>query len=227
MYNLLNIDTDHWLKDRLNDPALTFEKVMSADHNEVYRIISSSGKYFLKRGIGLKAEYDRLIWLEDKLPVPKVVGWHQVDGEVDELLTTAIEGQNLAELAHQVDKDDFVLWLAKALHQIHSLDTTDCSFGEKKEGYIFTHGDACLPNFIFQGGKLTGLIDLGDSGINDPKVDLAAAVWSLDFNLGKGLGASFLKAYGVATPTEKYAEELADWYYEKRTDEIHSYNNQG
>jgi aminoglycoside phosphotransferase len=40
------------------------------------------------------------------------------------------------------------------------------------------HGDACLPNFV---------------RIDSPEIDLAAAVWSLDHNLGPGFGGAFLR----------------------------------
>lgn len=32
----------------------------------------------------------------------------------------------------------------------------------------FTHGDACLPNFLTQGGQLTGIVDLGRAGRHAP-----------------------------------------------------------
>jgi aminoglycoside phosphotransferase len=34
-----------------------------------------------------------------------------------------------------------------------------------------THGDACLPNFLTQGGLLTGIVDLGRAGVTHPAQD--------------------------------------------------------
>jgi len=48
----------------------------------------------------------------------------------------------------------------------------------------FTHGDACLPNFLTQAGHLTGIIDLGRAGITHPAQDWALALRSVRHNFG-------------------------------------------
>jgi aminoglycoside 3'-phosphotransferase-2 len=48
----------------------------------------------------------------------------------------------------------------------------------------FTHGDACLPNFLTHGGLLTGVIDLGRAGVGHPAQDWALALRSLYDNFG-------------------------------------------
>ncbi len=213
--------TEVWAKKSIDRNSLdSIETVMSADQNSVYKITTGNTTYFLKDGPKLMPEHDRLIWLDGKLPVPKVIDWRETKNGSHQLITSGIKGENLAELANKVDRTDLINWLAQTLHTIHSVDITDCPFGEKTEGAVFTHGDACLPNFLFENGQLQGIIDLGDSGINDRKVDLAAAVWSLNLNCGPGYGVPFLKAYGIDSPTEEYAAELADYYYNEYTDVI-------
>ena len=48
----------------------------------------------------------------------------------------------------------------------------------------FTHGDACLPNFLTQDGALTGIVDLGRAGVAHPAQDWALALRSMHDNFG-------------------------------------------
>jgi aminoglycoside 3'-phosphotransferase II len=48
----------------------------------------------------------------------------------------------------------------------------------------FTHGDACLPNFLTHGGVLTGVVDLGRAGVGHPAQDWALALRSMRDNFG-------------------------------------------
>jgi aminoglycoside phosphotransferase len=48
----------------------------------------------------------------------------------------------------------------------------------------FTHGDACLPNFLTRGGLLTGIVDLGRAGVAHPAQDWALALRSMRDNFG-------------------------------------------
>ena len=48
----------------------------------------------------------------------------------------------------------------------------------------FTHGDACLPNFLTEGGLLTGVVDLGRAGVAHPAQDWALALRSMRDNFG-------------------------------------------
>ncbi|MBR6184715.1 MAG: aminoglycoside 3'-phosphotransferase [Clostridia bacterium] len=46
----------------------------------------------------------------------------------------------------------------------------------------FSHGDCCLPNIFFSGDRVSGFIDLGDSGVADKWRDLALCYRSLKHN---------------------------------------------
>ena len=52
----------------------------------------------------------------------------------------------------------------------------------KEENLYFSHGDLSIPNIFFKEDKITGFIDLGDSGIADMWYDIAILVKSLRRN---------------------------------------------
>lgn len=47
---------------------------------------------------------------------------------------------------------------------------------------VLSHGDLCLPNIFFENGKVSGFIDLGDTGIGDKWRDIALCYRSLRWN---------------------------------------------
>ncbi len=65
------------------------------------------------------------------------------------------------------------------------------------EDLVVTHGDACFPNFLAEGGGFTGFVDCGRLGVADRWQDLALVCRSLSFNFGAGSEQAFLEAYGV------------------------------
>lgn len=74
---------------------------------------------------------------------------------------------------------------------------------------VFGHGDYCLPNVLGQGEQVTGVIDWSRGGYSDRRIDLAAGVWTIRYNLGgEPFIDTFLKAYGYLEP----AAHL--WYFE-------------
>ena len=48
----------------------------------------------------------------------------------------------------------------------------------------FTHGDACLPNFLAVNGTLSGIVDWGRAGVTHPAQDWALALRSMKHNFG-------------------------------------------
>jgi aminoglycoside 3'-phosphotransferase II len=57
----------------------------------------------------------------------------------------------------------------------------------------FTHGDACLPNFLTQDGVLTGIVDLGRAGVAHPAQGWALALRSMHDNFGAEAEQAFRK----------------------------------
>lgn len=202
-----------WAKKQLNSNDCVITKERHGDQSDVFKFEAPGENYFLKIGNGLEKERERLEWLKEKVPVPKVVGYMSSDGK-DALLLSAIEGQNLAVLKNEWPAEKIISKLVEALKNFHAIDATDCPFGNYEKGKILVHGDACLPNFIFSGDKFSGYIDLGDMTIGDREVDFAAAIWSLDYNLGDGHGLEFLKKYGIENATEEMAKKLKLKYEE-------------
>jgi kanamycin kinase len=182
-------------------------KVPFGDQNIVFKIQSLEGGYFLKIGEDLKEERKRLEWLKDKQPVPRIIATTTIAGK-DALLLSAIEGANLKSVAKDLGIDKVIIVLVDALLRFHDTNINDCPFGVKTDGAVLVHGDASLPNFIVNNGELSGYIDLEDTRMDNRDVDLAAAVWSLQYNFGPGFGMSFLEKYGVVNPTEEMVERL-------------------
>jgi len=129
---------------------------------------------------------------------------------------TAIEGEDLAQLSPSLPAQTVITLLAAALRRIHATPVTGWPFPatDFATGQTLVHGDACLPNFLFHDNQLTGIIDLGDMTLATPETDLAAAVWSLQYNRSPGLGPAFLREYGWPITTETEGERLRQIYAE-------------
>lgn len=196
----------NWAKEQLNGVA-DVVKEDYGDQSKVFKLHATSGNYFLKIGTGLEKERERLEWLNNKLPVPKVIGFTKIDDK-EALLLSAIEGKNLAALSKEWSPEKVVEKLAEVLLKFHAVDAKNCPFGKFENGKVLIHGDACLPNFIFQGDNFSGYIDLGDLMVANPDVDFSAAIWSLQYNLGAGYGGMFLKKYGVQNVADEMVEKL-------------------
>ena len=83
---------------------------------------------------------------------------------------------------------------------------------ENKPSYepVLTHGDFCLPNIFIKDGKLSGFIDLGNTGTGDRWMDIALCYRSLKHNADGTWGG---KVYPDIRP-EVLFEELGitpDW----------------
>ncbi len=85
-----------------------------------------------------------------------------------------------------------------------TLDGLEASIPE--EDMVFTHGDYCLPNIIFDGGALSCVIDWDHAGLGDPYADLEACTWSIGYNYGgdaERLTQLFLREYDLEEPDEE------------------------
>ena len=73
----------------------------------------------------------------------------------------------------------------------------------EEEDLVFTHGDYCLPNVMFQDGRLSGYIDLGYAGVGDRYLDFVAARGTIRRNLGEEWIGPFFHAYGLEEPDQE------------------------
>jgi kanamycin kinase len=204
-----------WAIDRLNVPFPVVKKARSGDNSTVFEIASGDARWFLKIGGHLAAECARLQWLRGRMPTPEVVAFDSA-GDQEALLMSAVPGTNLAVLAKRLSPDKIVEMLASALRSFHSVNAGDCPFKAYITGESLVHGDACLPNMMCRDdGTVNGYIDLGEMGVGDVEVDLSAAVWSLQCNLGPGHGERFLRAYGLPDATDHDVRRLWTIYATK------------
>jgi aminoglycoside 3'-phosphotransferase-2 len=68
------------------------------------------------------------------------------------------------------------------------------------EARTLTHGDACLPNVIFDETGFVGFVDCGRFGVADPYQDLALAARSIGSSLGSKWVSIFFEHYGLSAP---------------------------
>ncbi|MGH3166689.1 MAG: phosphotransferase [Trebonia sp.] len=197
-----------WAAERLSVPESSARKVWGGDRSTVYEIAS----WFLKIGDSLTPECERLQWARGRLPVPEVALFGTLDGK-DALVTKAVPGTRLSTLMERRPAGDIVEMVATALRVFHATEAGDCPFKATITGDILVHGDACLPNIHFlDDGTLGGFVDLGEMGVGDIEADLAAAVWSLQYNLGPGHGLAFLRAYELTGVTGEDVDRLWHLY---------------
>jgi aminoglycoside phosphotransferase len=177
----------------------------------VWRLGGESGAVYVKRAADLSGERDRLAWLRGRLPVPEMVGFFHVVGD-DWLMTRELPGVPMYHASMGLSPERVARVLGEILRGIHSTDAADCPFGIRKRGHLLIHGDYCLPNVLVSQGKLSGLIDVGGTGLGDPRQDLAAGVWTLQYNFGKGFARDFLDAYGAPAMSDEAIERLRRKY---------------
>jgi len=177
----------------------------------VWRLSGVRGAVYVKRAAELAGERDRLEWLQGRLPVPEVLGFFRAAGD-EWLMTREIPGVPLYHRSVRLAPSRVARVFGEILRGIHETDATGCPFGVAKRGNVLIHGDYCLPNVLVADGALSGLIDVGRTGLGDPRTDLAAGVWTLQYNFGPGHAREFLDAYGSAAMTEPEIERLRRKY---------------
>jgi aminoglycoside phosphotransferase len=177
----------------------------------VWRLAGESGAVYVKRAAHLAGERDRLRWLAGRWPVPELVGFFHAQGD-DWLMTREAPGVPLSHRSVGLPPGRVARLLGEILRGIHGTDAAGCPFGSPAEGHVLIHGDYCLPNVLVSDGKLSALIDVGRSGQGDPADDLAAGVWTLQHNYGRGFAREFLGAYGTPAMTEAEIERLRRRY---------------
>jgi aminoglycoside phosphotransferase len=177
----------------------------------VWRIASDGDSVHVKRAADLEPERDRIGWLRGRWPVPEIVGFARALGD-DWLVTRSLPGVPLSEPVHGLTPESAAVRFGEILRGLHDADVRGCPFGKPRAGHVLTHGDYCLPNVLLEDGKLSGVVDLGRVALASPEVDLAAGVWTLQYNFGPGFGRPFLDAYGWPPMSDAAIEKLRRRY---------------
>jgi aminoglycoside phosphotransferase len=177
----------------------------------VWRLAGPTGTVYVKRAADLEGERDRLAWLRGRLPVPELVGFFKAAGD-DWLMTRELPGAPLHDPSIGWPPSRVARALGEILRTIHATDGTACPFGTPRRGHVLIHGDYCLPNVLVKDGSLSGLVDVGGAGLGDSRQDLAAGVWTLQYNFGPAHAREFLDAYGAAPMTDQEIERLRRKY---------------
>ena len=162
--------------------------------------------------IDLAEERERLDWLRDRHPVPRVLAFG-ADASSQWLVTAAIGVHGAVDPAALARPEAAVEALGTGLRRLHdALDPAECPFDwstdrRRPPGFpeppaidrlVVCHGDPCAPNTVLDAGlRFAGHVDLGRLGVADRWADLAVAIMSLDWNYGPGWQDAFLAAYGI------------------------------
>jgi len=177
----------------------------------VWRMTGDGRAVFVKRAADLAPERDRLNWLAGRWPVPEVGGFFHDLGD-DWLVTREVSGVPIHHPSVRWEPRRVAEKLGRILRRLHSTESAGCPFGINKRGHVLIHGDYCLPNVLVSEGELSGLVDVGRSGLGNPEDDLAAGVWTLQYNYARGLARPFLDAYGWPPMTDQAIEKLRRKY---------------
>ena len=177
----------------------------------VWRLRSQTTSVFVKRAAQLAGERDRMAWLAGRWPVAEIAGFFHELGD-DWLVTRTLPGVPMYDSTLGWQPARVAYQLGVILRDLHAADATDCPFGTKKRGNVLIHGDYCLPNVLVEDGRLSGLVDVGGSELGSPEKDLAAGVWTLQYNYGRGFARTFLDAYGWPPMSDEAIEKLRRKY---------------
>jgi kanamycin kinase len=177
----------------------------------VWRLAAGGEVVYVKRAAHLEGERDRLGWLLGRWPVPQAIGFFHELGD-DWLVTRGVPGVPMYHASVGWPPQRVAATLGEILRELHATDATDCPFGAKRPGHVLVHGDYCLPNVLVEAGKLSGLVDVGQSGLGNPETDLAGGVWTLQYNFGPGFARAFLDAYGWPPMSDAAIEKLRRKY---------------
>jgi aminoglycoside phosphotransferase len=118
------------------------------------------------------------------------------DCPFDERNDRKIELARRLVAAKLVDEDDF--------DEINQGKTAADLFRElienkpAAEDAVFTHGDYCFPNVIFENRRLRGFVDWGNAGIADRYQDLALLTRSVKHNFGAEYEQIVFEIYVIA-----------------------------
>lgn len=177
----------------------------------VWRLGGPRGAVFVKRAAHLHDELARLRWLAGRWPVPEVIGLYEGLGD-EWLVTRAVDGVPMFDPSVGWPPARVASSFGEILKMLHAAPADDCPFGVRKPGNVLIHGDYCLPNVLVRSGRLSAVIDVGLTGLGNPETDLAAGIWTLQYNYGRGHAREFLAAYGWPPMSDEAIENLRRKY---------------
>ncbi len=172
-------------------------------------------------GESLAAEAERMRWLADRHPAPRVIDLH-VTAEEELLVTAGLPGRSAVDPEWLDRPDEAVRAIAEGLRTLHALPPESCPFDwgvaarvrvaasrgidvphelrtpPPIDRLVVCHGDACAPNTLLDdAGRFLATMDVGRLGLADRWADLAAAVMSLGWNYPEYDEDLFWRAYGA------------------------------
>lgn len=112
----------------------------------------------------------------------------------------------ISKLLNKLERDNLKQDIIKS-HFLNSSKTEMLkqikSLIPQKWDLVFSHGDYRLPNILIAKSKLSGFIDMGDSGVADRNYDLYYGLWSLKYNNLEKYSDDFINSYGKDLVSEK------------------------
>lgn len=219
---------------------------------ELFSVQTDKSKnYILKKQIhsehnpNLKNDYQNYLWLEGKIPVPKIIFYEKLN-DFEFLCLTELQGKTLEYYIDKIEAEKIIKQYAVSLKKLHSLkiDKTalvqnlDMKIFRAKFNFeselidlaelqpenqahspkelfakllsirpsdlelVFTHGDYCFDNLIFDNDNLSGLIDIGNGGIADKYQDIALAVRNIQDSFSPEMVDLFYDIYGLDCPNK-------------------------
>lgn len=206
-------------------------------------------QYFRYPNAFLKNDYQNYLWLEEKVPVPKII-FYEKTSDFEFLCLTELQGKTLEYYLDKFESEKIIKLYANALKMLHSLkidnkalvQQLDLKISKAKynlennlvdftelqpenqiynlnelfdkllnlkptnDELVFTHGDYCFDNLIFDNDNLCGFIDIGSGGIADKYQDIALAVRNIKDDLGPEMVDIFYKQYGLDNPNKDKIE---------------------
>lgn len=83
----------------------------------------------------VRDDYERLMWLAGKLPVPEVVAYAEDETQAY-LLMTALAGRPVYHLTGRSEQERGIFLLAEGLQRLHALPIHDCPFDQSNDKMV-------------------------------------------------------------------------------------------
>lgn len=180
-------------------------RAINKAHRSGDLVYNINNEYILK----ISSSFDRLDrerkandLLTSYLPVSKSILFI-TDNNYTYYLKTRLKGVPLTEKLK--DPHQLIKLLTEAINLFHSVDVANLCKHLPINGNTLIHGDFCLPNILVHNNKISGFIDVEAVAIDDPWIDYAWCIWSLEYNLGTNQYTPLLlKTLNITFDQEKY-----------------------